>query len=201
MYGLIVVLILSAYIGACFMAVTFTFKRSRERKLLKSVAVFFLFNAPLIYYIVPDAIRRYHFCETEAGFWLYKTPEQWALENPNSVNENPETRVPTRKVIRTKSPIVPGRLDEERIYTSDSRFNYIIKKTYISSNRLREEYLLIDAKTGEKLLSGVDTRKRAIFENKITGGCSKKTDRNKWLANGKSRAFYINRFNEIGTKG
>ncbi|SMF01511.1 hypothetical protein [Pseudogulbenkiania subflava] len=25
-----------------------------------------------------------HYCETEAGFWVYKTPEQWIKENPNA---------------------------------------------------------------------------------------------------------------------
>jgi hypothetical protein len=31
---------------------------------------------------VPTLVLHKYYCETEAGFWVYKTPEQWDKENP-----------------------------------------------------------------------------------------------------------------------
>lgn len=46
------------------------------------------FGAALLMYLIPFwdwiptvAMHRYY-CATEAGFWIYKTPEQWKQENP-----------------------------------------------------------------------------------------------------------------------
>lgn len=48
------------------------------------------FGAPaaLVMYLIvfwdhiPTLILHKYYCETESGFWVYKTPEQWAKENP-----------------------------------------------------------------------------------------------------------------------
>lgn len=48
------------------------------------------FGAPaaLVMYLIvfwdhiPTLMLHKYYCETEAGFWVYKTPEQWAEENP-----------------------------------------------------------------------------------------------------------------------
>lgn len=31
---------------------------------------------------IPTVLAHKYYCETEAGFWVYKTPEQWKKENP-----------------------------------------------------------------------------------------------------------------------
>lgn len=31
---------------------------------------------------IPTLVLHKYYCETEAGFWVYKTPEQWIKENP-----------------------------------------------------------------------------------------------------------------------
>ncbi|MBK7764911.1 MAG: hypothetical protein IPI44_01795 [Sulfuritalea sp.] len=45
-------------------------------------------GAALVMYLIPFwdwiptvAVHQYY-CATEAGFWVYKTPEQWKKENP-----------------------------------------------------------------------------------------------------------------------
>lgn len=45
-------------------------------------------SAALIMYLipfwdwVPTVVMHRYYCATEAGFWVYKTPEQWMKENP-----------------------------------------------------------------------------------------------------------------------
>ena len=34
---------------------------------------------------IPTVAMHQHYCATEAGFWVYKTPEQWKKENPGIV--------------------------------------------------------------------------------------------------------------------
>lgn len=31
---------------------------------------------------IPTLVMHSYYCETEAGFWVYKTPEEWGRENP-----------------------------------------------------------------------------------------------------------------------
>ena len=31
---------------------------------------------------VPTVVAHKYYCSTQAGFWVYKTPEQWKQENP-----------------------------------------------------------------------------------------------------------------------
>ena len=42
---------------------------------------------------IPTVLVHKYYCETEAGFWVYKTPEQWKKENPGVM----ETLVDTNK--------------------------------------------------------------------------------------------------------
>jgi hypothetical protein len=49
-------------------------------------------SAALVMYLIPFwdwiptvAMHRYY-CATEAGFWVYKTPEQWMKENPGVIS-------------------------------------------------------------------------------------------------------------------
>lgn len=45
-------------------------------------------SAVLVMYLIPfgdwiqTVITHKYYCSTEAGFWVYKTPEQWKAENP-----------------------------------------------------------------------------------------------------------------------
>ena len=44
------------------------------------IAAFVMYN--LIFWdLIPTLIAHKYYCETQAGFWVYKTPEQWVKEN------------------------------------------------------------------------------------------------------------------------
>ena len=45
------------------------------------LAAFVMYN--LVFWDwIPTLIMHKHYCDTQAGFWAYKTPEQWMKENP-----------------------------------------------------------------------------------------------------------------------
>jgi len=117
------------------------------------------FGAALVMYLIPFwdwiptvAMHRYY-CETEAGFWIYKTPEQWKQENPGVlealvVNKGWPSRHEEREGGHTK--IDTALLNE--------RFNIVVMQqdvtSFLSIIRRKEE--LLDLRTNEILASYVD---------------------------------------------
>lgn len=46
-----------------------------------ALAAFVMYN--LVFWdFIPTLVMHKYYCSTEAGFWVYKTPEQWKTENP-----------------------------------------------------------------------------------------------------------------------
>jgi hypothetical protein len=49
-------------------------------------------GAALVMYLIPfwdwipTVVMHRYYCATEAGFWIYKTPEQWIKENPGVIS-------------------------------------------------------------------------------------------------------------------
>ena len=51
------------------------------------LAAFVMYN--LVFWdLIPTLIVHKHYCDTQAGFWVYKTPEQWVKENPELTKED-----------------------------------------------------------------------------------------------------------------
>jgi len=45
------------------------------------LAAFMMYN--LVFWdLIPTLVMHKYYCATQAGFWVYKTPEQWMKENP-----------------------------------------------------------------------------------------------------------------------
>ncbi len=68
---------------------------------------------------IPTLVLYKYYCNTKAGFWVYKTPEQWKAENPGVAEtltwrENPQ---------RYESP------DANRGYRLNERFVELIRET------------------------------------------------------------------------
>lgn len=112
------------------------------------------FGAALLMYLIPFwdwiptvAMHRYY-CATEAGFWVYKTPEQWKQENPGVM----ETLVANKGW--------PSRHDghqggPEKLVTQmyNDRFNVFESKKDVLTILpiVRVEEKLVDIKRGEML--------------------------------------------------
>lgn len=91
-----------------------------------------------------------YYCKKEAGFWIYKTLEQWKVENPGEIEKLTSSRL---------SPSIHR--DEWFDHTTtlflNQRFNRVIKKTgSLPLNRWRWEQTVTDSKTNEVLARSVD---------------------------------------------
>jgi len=115
-------------------------------------------GAALLMYLIPFwdwmptvAVHQYY-CATEAGFWVYKTPEQWKKENPGVM----ETLV-------AKTISVPDRT--ERTDEDNWRFTFNLNQRISLTNshagplpfhRWKTESTLIDGQSEVVLVKSVD---------------------------------------------
>lgn len=54
------------------------------------LALFVMYN--LVFWDwIPTVVAHKYYCATQAGFWVYKTPEQWMKENPELTKEDLKT--------------------------------------------------------------------------------------------------------------
>ncbi|SMF01495.1 hypothetical protein [Pseudogulbenkiania subflava] len=86
-----------------------------------------------------------HYCQTEAGFWVYKTPEQWIKENPDTVGE------PWGSFHRQEniSPTIDRLWLSSRVY-----WDVINAQPFYAIDR--KEQKLVDARTGEVLAREIE---------------------------------------------
>lgn len=85
MLGLMVLLALGVYLAVSalviWLSARWAKKRGRRGWVWGGVAAFAMYN--LVFWdLIPTLVMHRYYCATEAGFWVYKTPEQWVKENP-----------------------------------------------------------------------------------------------------------------------
>lgn len=56
--------------------------RSGKNKWLLGIGAFLLVFLPIFWDWIPTVVAHKYYCEKEAGFWVYKSAEQWKVENP-----------------------------------------------------------------------------------------------------------------------
>lgn len=85
MLGLVVLLFIGAYLLVSalvvWLATRWARKHHRRAWVWGGLGAFAMYNLVFWDWIPTLAMHKYY-CATEAGFWVYKTPEQWAKENP-----------------------------------------------------------------------------------------------------------------------
>lgn len=113
-------------------------------------------GAALIMYLlvfwdhIPTLVAHKYYCEKEAGFWVYKTLDQWKAENPGAV----ETLVANKDAPSNRQGDMTNYIDT---YFLNQRFNWVVKHNGpLLFNRWRHEQEVIDAKSGEVLARYVD---------------------------------------------
>ncbi len=94
---------------------------------------------------IPTVVAHKYYCEKEAGFWVYKTLDQWKAENPGVM----EGLVEEEGAPSTKQ----GDMDNYTVtYFLNQRFNWVVKHNgRFLFNRWRHEQEAVDAKTDEVL--------------------------------------------------
>lgn len=122
--------------------VSWRFSKSKKVTGIASVVAFFVMYWPAFgdYFSTVNAHKAY--CEKEAGFKIYVTPEQWAAENPGVL----ETLVPYEKF----TPYDQGELGNDRFAIKFELFpmdNFAVQKSVEK---------LLDIKTNEVLYEGID---------------------------------------------
>lgn len=99
---------------------------------------------------IPTLVTHKYYCSTEAGFWVYKTPEQWKAENPGVM----ETLVANKGTSSTRKGDMENFTDADIL---NQRINNVLKKSGPHLfNRWRWEQEVMDSKTNEVLARSVD---------------------------------------------
>lgn len=94
---------------------------------------------------VPTVLTHQYYCATEAGFWVYKTPQQWMKENPGVM----ETLVYNKSMPHIQTPYGRATVLNNRfihIYKYDGPFIF---------NRWRKETEIRDSKNGELIANEI----------------------------------------------
>ncbi len=113
-------------------------------------------SVALVMYLIPFwdwiptvAVHQYY-CRTEAGFWVYKTVDQWKKENPGVM----ETLVANKGAPSTRQGDMTNYTDT---YFLNQRFYWVIKRFNDPFlNQWRHEQEVVDSKENNVLARYVD---------------------------------------------
>lgn len=152
--GLVIILALGLYlgmaIGVVLWAMNYAKKHGKSAKRWGWTAALVMYLIPFWDWLPTVAAHKYY-CATQAGFWVYKTPEQWKQENPGVM----EGLVANKDAPLTRQGEKGGFTDT---YFLNQRINKIVKEYRASSvlpiYRLERE--IIDTRTNKVLARYVD---------------------------------------------
>lgn len=113
-------------------------------------------GAALVMYLIPFwdwiptvAVHQYY-CATEAGFWVYKSVDQWKVENPGVI----ETLISNKGQVRN---FIGDMNNFTRTSFMNQRFVFQAKHNGpLFLNRWRYEQEIVDQKTGTVLARNLD---------------------------------------------
>jgi hypothetical protein len=153
MIGLIILVIGIIYLAGLVVVSRSAYRWTKNKGLSKTkcwlaaTVIFLAIYLPVFWDHIPTLIAHRYYCASEAGLWIYKTPEQWKKENPRVA----ETL--------TYSGSSRSRVDPE----SKTRVTYLNERfeSRSSNNSLRFipvtifTHTLVDQKTGDVLAKHV----------------------------------------------
>jgi hypothetical protein len=147
MLGLAVLFFVGLYLLITLAAVLFAArwarKRGRRAWVWGAVAAFVMYN--LVFWdLIPTLLIHKYYCATEAGFWVYKTPEQWVQENPGVLES-----------LRNYDRSVITQIDSTRRYQFNERLRLEVGQEEEVHAIGRTEHLVRDISTGEVLIREV----------------------------------------------
>lgn len=140
--GLVILVAMLGYLlislGVVAGAVVYAQKHGKRAWLWALAAAFVMYNLVLWDWI-PTVVTHRYYCEKEAGFWVYKTLEQWKAENPGVM----ETLVSNKARPPIQTPYGSAAI-------LNQRFNYFFRyEGPLLFNRWRIEAELRDSKNGD----------------------------------------------------
>lgn len=90
MIGLLYIVFFVVYLaiswGVVLAARSWAYDNNRSERAVGIIAGIFMYM--LVFWdLIPVFAYHKYLCETQAGFWEYKTPEEWIKENPNVLKD------------------------------------------------------------------------------------------------------------------
>jgi hypothetical protein len=156
MFGLIVIGALGIYLVLLIAVTGLSYRAASKRglplgkRLLAAGAGFLLIYLPVFWDHIPTIMAHQYYCEKEAGFWVYKTVEQWKSENPGVI----EVLISNRRQVRKSVGDMNNYADTSLL---NERFEFLAKHNGpLFLNRWRREQEIVDVKTGAVLARSVD---------------------------------------------
>lgn len=149
MIGLIFLIVMGVYLTISFFVVRGTVRWARRtgRGVKRwAFAAGFAMYLLVFWDHIPTLLLHKYYCATKAGFWVYKTPEQWKAENPG---------VAETLTWRSNSPDykAPNVTDGYRL---NERFAWVIQKVDTPVLPVNLEYQsIIDVKTSETMVKRI----------------------------------------------
>ena len=151
--GLVILGVLVLYLlisaGIVMWAASYAQKNKKNAKLWGGGAALVMYL--LVFWDhIPTVVAHKYYCETEAGFWIYKTVDEWKAENPGVMETLVRQQVPPHEF--------EGDNNDRTITTFwNSRVRTTLKyKGPINLNQWQRENELIDTKTNDVLARYID---------------------------------------------
>jgi hypothetical protein len=153
MIGLMILLVAGIYLAVWVAIVIFsynkTLKATQSKKQAFAISAFFFLVMYMIPFwdLIPTLIAHKYYCNTEAGFWIYKTPQEWIAENPGDIENLKMSLKPHNLTIKMNNTVRTG---------VTQRFYHDVKREKIFLTLGRTEKKFIDAETGELIAKTVN---------------------------------------------
>ena len=126
---------------------------SRKIRWLWAGGMFLLVYLPVFWDWIPTIVMHQYYCATDAGFWVYKSVEQWEEENPGVM----DTLV-NNKGAPERTALFNNGHGEKHSFFVNKRFNFVVIQQDVSNLLpiIRTEWTVIDVELNETLARYVD---------------------------------------------
>lgn len=122
-------------------------------------AAFIMYN--LVFWDwIPVVLMHKHLCETQGGFWVYKTPEQWVKEHPEVLGQDWSASYKTEYIRKGYGNTLFRNWFGSSIYFEHSRQLEIDFTNTIARN----EDKVVDVSTGKVLFKNTNFRRFAPYK-------------------------------------
>lgn len=163
MMGLMVLMFFAVYllisIWATKKAANWAKANNKKPWVWGGLAAFVMYN--LVFWdLIPTLVAHKYYCETQAGFWVYKTPEEWKKENPGVMETLKESLSPTRLNLEKTT--------EERTWVNQ-RFYIETTRIQILHSLNSTKAIFVDANTKEVIAKSTNFY-RGVGNLIVSGG-------------------------------
>lgn len=157
MFGLVVLVVMGLYLWLLVWATRRGWRWGIEKKgwqgrkrWLGAAIGFLIVYMPVFWDFIPTVAVHQYYCAKDSGFWVYKTLDQWKVENPGVMEV----------LVANKGEPSSSQGDMENYtdtYFVNQRFNLVVKHNgQFLFNRWRHEREVVDMKTNTMLARYVD---------------------------------------------